>query len=68
MNNTSDMKTILAVRILVAQTWLKNVWAFRKSWGVEHLFGQVERIEDLGATKIITDGNLKAKPWWLQRV
>ncbi len=33
--------------------------------GVEHLFGQVERIEDLGATKRLSQmmGNLKLKPW-----
>ena len=31
--------------------------------GVEHLFGQVERIEDLGATKRLSQmmGNLKLK-------
>ena len=39
------------MRILVAQTWLKKMFEPLENLGVEHLFGQVERIEDLGVTK-----------------
>ncbi len=59
-----------AMRILVAQTFGWKMFEPLENLGVEHLFGQVERIEDLGATTKDCHRwwGILAKPWWSHRV
>ena len=66
MNNTSDIETILAYEYISGPDLAEKMFLEPlENLGVEHLFGQVERIEDHGATKRLSQmmGNLKLKPW-----
>ena len=57
------METILAYANISGPDLAEKMFEPLENLGVEHLFGQVERIEDLGATKkIVTDdGEFEAK-------
>ena len=63
MNNTSDIENYPGYANISGPDLAEKMFEPLENLGVEHLFGQVERIEDLGATKkIVTDdGEFEAK-------
>ena len=63
MNNTSDIENYPGYANISGPELAEKMFEPLENLGVEHLFGQVERIEDLGATKkIVTDdGEFEAK-------
>ena len=65
MNNTSDIENYPGYANISGPELAEKMFEPLENLGVEHLFGQVERIEDLGATKRLSQmmGNLKLKPW-----
>ncbi len=65
MNNTSDIENYPGYANISGPDLAEKMFEPLENLGVEHLFGQVERIEDLGATKRLSQmmGNLKLKPW-----
>ena len=65
MNNTSDIENYPGYANISGPDLAEKCLSPLENLGVEHLFGQVERIEDHGATKRLSQmmGNLKLKPW-----
>ena len=63
MNNTSDIENYPGYANISGPDLAEKMFEPLENLGVEHLFGQVERIEDHGATKkIVTDdGEFEAK-------
>ena len=63
MNNTSDIENYPGYANISGPELAEKMFEPLENLGVEHLFGQVERIEDHGATKkIVTDdGEFEAK-------
>lgn len=62
MNNTSDIETILAMRILVAQTWLKNARALEKLvCGTFVWTGRAHRRPRSNQKIVTDDGEFEAK-------
>ena len=63
MNNTSDIENYPGYANISGPDLAEKMFEPLENLGVEHLFGQVERIEDLGVTKkIVTDdGEYEAK-------
>ena len=63
MNNTSDIENYPGYANISGPDLAEKMFEPLENLGVEHLFGQVERIEDLGVTKkIVTDdGEFEAK-------
>ena len=63
MNNTSDIENYPGYANISGPDLAEKMFEPLENLGVEHLFGQVERVEDHGATKkIVTDdGEFEAK-------
>ena len=63
MNNTSDIENYPGYANISGPDLAEKMFEPLENLGVEHLFGQVERVEDLGVTKkIVTDdGEFEAK-------
>lgn len=66
MNNTSDIENLSGYANISGPDLAEKMFEPLENLGVEHLFGQVECIEDHGAnSKRLSQmmGNLKLKPW-----
>ncbi len=64
MNNTSDIENYPGYANISGPDLAEKMFEPLENLGVEHLFGQVERIETTEQTKRLSQmmGNLKLKP------
>ena len=62
MNNTSDIENYPGYANISGPDLAEKMFEPLENLGVEHLFGQVERIEDLGVTKKIVTCLLYTSP------